>query len=148
MIKWHRVLSTLLLICLFSARLQPKCFFLEPYNLQPLLHQMAQLWFLFFPQFASLDLFGCFFESIIVLGKVLFWQFNGIILLLAGYSSTGRTKLNFQGAHLVPWHGQSLYCSRCIMGTVVCPICIVDPQTSNWSQSFHKGPWRLKHFPS
>lgn len=74
--------------------------------------------------------------------KVLFWQSNGIILLLAGYSHTGRTKLNFQGAHLVPGHGQCFCCSRFIMGTAVLPIYILDPQTSNWSQSFHKGPWR------
>lgn len=79
--------------------------------------------------------------------EVLFWQSNGIILLLAGYSHTGRIELNFQGAHLVPGHGQCLCCTHCIMGTAVLPVCIVDPQTSNWSQSSHKGPWRLKHFP-
>lgn len=99
--------------------------------------------------FLNLPVWIClvgFFPSTIVLGKMFFWQSNGIILLLAGYSSTGRTKLNFQVAPCA-WAWPVLvllpvYYGDCCVTNLHC-----RPPDIKLKAIISEGPWEAQTFP-
>lgn len=64
-------------------------------------HHLGFYFFLNLPVWICLVVF---FQALLCWEKCCSGNLNGTILLLAGYSSTGRTKLNFQGAPCAwPW---------------------------------------------